>query len=320
MPSLAVVGAQALDAQRHVRQSACSVDARANAKAKVLAAGQGGVATGRFKEGAQAHRQMAFANALQALRDQAAVVGIQTHHIGHRAQRHQRQQRVQLGAGARIVEPLTLAQLGAQGQQDIKHHPHAGQVLAGKVAAGLVGVHDHIGLGQMGRRQVVVGDEHLHAQGFRGGYAFHAGDAVVHGDQHLCAGGMHTLGNAGGQAIAIDQPVGHHITHMPRAQGAQAAQAHGTGSGAIAVVVGHDAQVQVLGQSLGQQLRGRLRTFQGLRGQEVLQARVQLFGSAHAACGVQLCQQGMNAGLFQGPDAARGRVALNQLHDNTDES
>ena len=93
-----VVGQQAFDAQRHVGQPAGRVDARAQREAEV----EGG---GRLRPCAPAAvnrlaRPQGSAPArmrLQALRHQAAVVGVELDHVGHRAERHQRQQRVELG-------------------------------------------------------------------------------------------------------------------------------------------------------------------------------------------------------------------------------
>ena len=51
---LGVVGAQALDAQGHIRQATSSVNAWPNCKPHVLAAGLGGVPRGHFEQGRHA--------------------------------------------------------------------------------------------------------------------------------------------------------------------------------------------------------------------------------------------------------------------------
>jgi hypothetical protein len=102
------------------------------------------------------------AHALDALRDQDAVVGVELDHVGHRAQRHQVEQVVQLRLGLG-VEHAAPAQFGAQGQQHIEHHADAGQVLAREAALGLVRVDDHARRRQRVARQVVVGDDDFDA-------------------------------------------------------------------------------------------------------------------------------------------------------------
>ena len=212
---LGVVGAQALDAQGHVGQPTGGVDARAQRKTEVLCGGLRGVASGHMEQGLQAGLQPAAADALEALCDQATVVGIELHHIGHSAQGHQIQQLVQSGLAA-FIEYAALSQFSPQGQQHIEHDAHAGQVLAGKGAAALVRVHDHIGIGCVVGRQVVVGDHHLESQGASVGYACRAGDAVVHGDEHIRAGcaceGQVDDGRR--KPVAVHAAVGHHVVQL----------------------------------------------------------------------------------------------------------
>ena len=249
---------------------------------------------------------------------EAAVVGVQPHHVGHRAQCHQRQQAVKLGLGA-VGKAAALAQLGAQRQQHIKHDADAGDGLAGKVAAGLVGVNDHIGRGQQGLavqhcRQVVVGHQHLQAKRARRGHTVDAANAVVHRDQHVGAAGLDPLSNGGCEAVAIHHPVGYQIVHMACPQQAQAAHCYSAGRSAIAVVIGHDAKAQVGGDGVGQQ-GGRSRTAHQVgRWQQMGQGIVQLQWRLHAASGIQLRQQRMHAGLLQGPDAAGWNISCYKFH------
>ena len=89
---------------------------------------------------------------------------------------------------------------------------------------------------------MVVGDQHLHAQTLRRRHTLHAGDAVVNGDEHISARIFYALGNGRCQAVAIDHPVGHDVADLLGAQHAQAPKTHSASSGAVAIVVGHDAQ------------------------------------------------------------------------------
>ena len=93
-----VVGQQAFDAQRHVGQAPGGVDARPQRKAEVEGGGLGGRPAGgenRRQAGGIAPARMRAS----ALRDQAAVVGVERHHVGHGAQRDQGEQGVRARLG-----------------------------------------------------------------------------------------------------------------------------------------------------------------------------------------------------------------------------
>jgi hypothetical protein len=100
-----VVGDQAFDAQRHVGQPAGGVDARAEREAEVEGRGARRLAPAPPRTAPPPGLHAAGADALQALRHQAAVVGVQPHHVGHRAQGHQVQQRVQRGCDPASKRP-----------------------------------------------------------------------------------------------------------------------------------------------------------------------------------------------------------------------
>ncbi len=100
---------------------------------------------------------------------------------------------------------------------------------------------------------MVVGYQDLQTQGLCLRNTLHAGDAVVNRDQDICARLLNTLRNGGCEAIAIDHAVGHDIAHVLGTQHAQAAQANRAGRGAVAIVVGHNAQAFLSGDGIGQQ-------------------------------------------------------------------
>ena len=274
-----------------------------------------------MKERSNACLHAATANAFEALADQAAVVGVELAHVGNGAQGHQ----VQQGVDPRLLSGFkcaALAQLSPQGQQHVKHHAHAHQRLARKGAVRLVGVHDHVGFGQadfalVGHdRQVVVGDDDLQAQRMGFDHRLVAGHAVVHGHQNLGLFGLDQVHDGRGQAIAMQGPIGHDVIHLigPGAQHAQASQGHGTGGGAVAVVVGHDADALALLNGIGQHHRGLRGAFQVSGGQQFGGGVVQLFGRAHAAGGKQARQQGVHTGLLQAPDRAGRHITGNDVH------
>ena len=229
---------------------------------------------------------------------------VELDHVGHGAQGDQVQQVCQVGLGL-AFKGAAVAQLGAQGQHGVEHHPHAGQGLAREGAAGLVGIDDHIRLGQLVAGQVVVGDDGGDAVLPRGGHAFDAGDAVIHGDQQvgLHAGGQFDDGR--GEAVAVFEAVGNQVADLGP-EGPQGAHAHGTGGGAVAIVVGDDDHARTRLDGVGEDLRGVMHALELGGGQQGLQAVVELLAIVDAAGCVDAGQQGMGAGFEQAADGAAG--------------
>jgi hypothetical protein len=106
---------------------------------------------------------------------------------------------------------------------------------------------------QLRAREVMVGHQHLQPQGIGLVHALDAGDAVVHGDQDVGALLVYALRDRRSQAVAIDHAIGYEVVHVRRTQQAHAAYGHRAGGGAVAVVVGDDADALALGDRIGQQ-------------------------------------------------------------------
>src|SRR2546430_16142833 len=126
----------------------------------------------------------ARADAPQALSNEDAVVEIERHDVGDRAERHQ----VEHIAEIRLIlagERSALAQLGTQGEHHVEHHADARKALARERATGLVGVDDSRGARQLRAGQMVVGDDHLDAEPARRFDALDARDSIVHRDKEL---------------------------------------------------------------------------------------------------------------------------------------
>ena len=121
----------------------------------------------------------------------------------------------------------------------------------------MVRVDDHVGIWQLDlavyrRWQMVIRHQHAETQRPRPGDAIKTGNAVVYRDQHIGAAGLDAFSNRRRQTITIDHAIWHDITHVSRAHQAQPANTHGAGGGTIAVVVGHDAELFVGGNRVGQ--------------------------------------------------------------------
>ncbi len=155
----------------------------------------------------------ARAQALQALRDEDAVVGIQRHHVGHGAERDEVGERGEVGLGC-ILERAALSQLGAQREHHVEHHAHAGDRLGGEAAAGLVRVDDALGARQLRAGQVVVGDQRGDAERARALHALDARDAVVHRDEQVRAPLRRDVHELGREAVAELEAVGHQVLHV----------------------------------------------------------------------------------------------------------
>ena len=106
------------------------------------------------KRGQDPQLGAAASHALEALRHEAAVVGVELDDVGHGAEGHEVEQAIEPGL---LGEGATRPQLAPQRQQHIEDHAHAGQGLAGKGAAGLVGVDEGIGLGSCTRPSTRAG-------------------------------------------------------------------------------------------------------------------------------------------------------------------
>ena len=129
-------------------------------EAQIEARRLGQRAPGHAQQRGDARLRAPGAHALEALRHQHAVVRVERHDVGDRAQRDQVRQRAEVGL-LLSLERASSPQFRAQGQHDVEHDPDAGQRLGGKAAARLVGVDDAGGLGQLCAGQVVVGDQRL---------------------------------------------------------------------------------------------------------------------------------------------------------------
>ena len=140
-------------------------------------------------------------------------------------------------------------------------------------------------LAERGVPEMVVGDDDGHAGSARMGHAFEAGDAVVDGEQCIGALLHRQVDDGRCQAIAVHRAVGHDVGKRAGrgAEEGQASQCDDAGGGAVAVVVGHDADAAAGADGLGEQLGRRARAEQARGWQQAGKRVVELVDVLHAA-------------------------------------
>ncbi|MNS50718.1 hypothetical protein D3C72_833740 [compost metagenome] len=282
---------QAFDAQAHVIQTPGRVQAWANDKPEIGGGNACSISLGHFKDRFDPRPCAPGANPLKALMHQNPIVGVQRHHVGDAAQRHQVKQFADVRLRLVLV-PAKAAQARAQRHQHIENHPDAGERLAREFASGLVRVDQRIGQRQFIAGQVVVGDQYFEASLFGSGHAFDAGDAVVDGDQQLRLAGQCDLDDFRGQAVAIFEAVRHQIVDMRRTEQAQTEHADSAGGRPVRVEVADDEDALALLQRRHQQVYRRIDALELLKRDQPRQALVQLRLGLHAPRRVQAGQQG----------------------------
>ena len=296
-----VVGEQALDPDRDVGEPAGRVDSRSDGETHVAATGAPRVAAGDAQQRAQPGARMSGTDPAQAGGNQQPVVAVEPDEVGDGAQRHEVEKRLQRRAGGSAVR-CAAPQFGAQRDQQVEHDADAGQVGAAEVAARLVGVDDRVGVGQLRPGQVVVGDDDAQPAFARCTHAVDACDAAVDGDQPV--GPAQARMFAGqrddrlGQAVAVfeavrDQVVDAGAEHPKPAHGDRA------GGGAVAVVVGDDAQRLACCDRVGQQHGGTSDAFHRIGSQQAVEPLVELVGGCDAACGEQARQFGFDQAYLE---------------------
>ena len=276
-----VVGHEAGDADRHVREPAGGIDTRACDKAKVVGRCASRIAAARGEQRGYPRLHASGTDASQALLDQDAIDAIEPDDVGDGAQRHEIEQRGKVRLGA-VHEPPEAAQRGAQGDQQIEHDADPSQMLAGIVAPWLIRVHDPCGVRQPIAGQMMVGDQHVDAPSTRGGNALDAGDAVVDGDDQGRLPLRREGDNFRRQAVAEFEPVWHQevdqATHRR-----QPAHADRACSCAVRVVVGDDQHPLTAHDGIGQACGRAVDALQGSPRRKARKAAIELRGGTNAA-------------------------------------
>ena len=136
------------------RPAALSRGAAANPRSAAVI--RSGLRAGGFEQRADTGNAASGAYALQALRDQDAVVPIQRNDVGDRAERDQ----IEEFGGLEIVAVRGVRERG----DDVERDADAGQGRAAERRPGEVRIDDHVGARQRRAGQMMIGHEHLDAQ------------------------------------------------------------------------------------------------------------------------------------------------------------
>jgi len=176
----------------------------------------------------------------QAGRDQDTVVVVERHEIGDCAQRDEVQLRVHGSAGGVGIEYAAVAQQSTERCKHVESNTDTGQSLAGKGLAGKVGINHDFCIRQRFARQMMIGNDHLHAEFARPGDAFEAGYTVVDGHQQLRAGRSGLFGKPRRQAVTQPKAVRHHEVDLATAEQAKPADHQCGSGGAVCIEVADD--------------------------------------------------------------------------------
>ena len=235
---LAGIGAQQ-QVRRHIRRAhtAGGVDAGGQDKAD-LHGGHGLVGQARLPQQGVQTDEIRPADRCQPPGDDGPVLVGHLHHVGHGADG---------GQGAVPGQQGLLPALAPQGQHQLQRHAAPGQVLEGIAAVKPVGVHHRAGGRQLLLALMVVGDDHVHAQGVGIGHLLHAGDAAVHRYQQPDALVMQGQNGVLSQAVPILDAAGD-IVHHVAAPGQEVIHQNHRGGDAVHVIVAEYGDPFPIGQ------------------------------------------------------------------------
>ena len=135
--------------------------------------------------------------------DKGAVLPHQRHHVCHRTHG---------GKVAAVIQHL-LRRTAVQRGTKLEGYARAAQTLEGAVVVLPAGVHHRHCLGQGVRRQMVVGNDQVHAQRSRKVGFFHGRDAVIHCHDEGAALVVHGLDGVFRKAVAVPLAAGQHTLY-----------------------------------------------------------------------------------------------------------
>jgi hypothetical protein len=251
------MGGEQTHAQRRFAHAPASVDARPQRKAQIRGRGRAPQLAGVDQRG---HADvLALGHYFQALRDKGAVEPMQRGDIGHRAQRHQIEQRKQRAIAGR-AGVVYLVQLAPHRDGQQEGHANRRQMAMRRADLAFiepVWVHHRHGTRQLMRAFVVIDHDHLHPGIRRHGQRIMRHGAAIDRDDQLRAFLPQPHQSLAAGAIALQQAVGDVVAGIMAAQADQADQQRGAG-GAIDVVIAIDRHRLALDDGLSDAAGGHI--------------------------------------------------------------
>ncbi len=227
---------QTSNADRHVIESSGRIQTRTDGEAEIGGGERAHRAFADFEQRANARHRAPRTNAPDALRHQHAVVHIERHEIRDRAERHQ----IEKIRDRRHHHHATRIDLATHGGHHVEGDAHARERARAEAAAGNVGIHDHVRVGQRRSGQMVIRDQHLDAARTRRGDSGNARDAVVDGDDERRPPFRGEPDDLWREPVAELETVGHQEIHGRESPGAQTAHDERRAGRAVRVEVPDD--------------------------------------------------------------------------------
>ena len=305
--SRVVVREQTLDPDRHVLQPASRVDARAEGISEIGRDRRARVAPRRFQQRAHAGAGLARADAPKPRLDEHAIVAIQPHEIGDRADRDEIEQRAEIGS--RVTRSGRM-QLRTQREQQIEHDADAGQRLARETVARQVRIHDGVRVRQSLARKMMIGHDHAHAAFAGTLHPGHAGHAVVDGEHDVRI--VDRVHQRGRQPVAVHGTVRNPEAHVACAEHAKAADRDRSPGRAVRIEITDHDDAGIPFDRVGQQRARRIQSAQGGRRQQRGEAVVDLLRATDSARRIDALQHRMQIGAP--PDGVRIHLAAHEAH------
>ena len=217
--------------------------------------------------------------------DKGAVLPYQRHHVRHRAHS---------GKVAAVIQHF-LRRTAVQRGAELEGYARTAQTLEGAVVVLPAGVHHGHSLGQSLRRQMVVGNDQVHAQRSRKVGLLHGRDAVIHRHDEGAALVVHGLDGVFGQAVAVPLAAGQH-TLDGRAHALEVLVQQGGSGHAVHIVIAKHGDGLAVVDGLPDALTGgvHIRQQRGVGNFLLPCQQGQCFGGVGDAPGSKdACQQGV---------------------------
>ena len=231
----------------------------------------------------------------QSCRDKHAIVGIERNEIGDSAERDEIEQRREIRFGGPMRREAALSpQARAQREHQAEHDADARDRLARKCIAGDIRIHDRIRGGQSRRGQMMIGDDHAHAERARRFDAGMTRDAVVDRDDEIGRFVAQFVDETRRKSVTVSKTIRHAIHDVARSEHAQRAHRNRRTGGAIRVEIADDADATVGRDRVDQQRAGPIEAVERRRIGQLRQLRLKRIARLHAARGINTREHRMH--------------------------